>query len=182
MGRPRNGEKPTGVTKPCRYCGVDIYRRASLASGCSTFFHMKCLKSSAYNFSCCICGKKTFTQPAQIKYRNRNTCSISCRSKKTRLVALQRRERDGYTKHQLDRLARYSPEAEKWRVSIFKRDNFTCQICGERGGKLEADHIKPWAYFEELRFDLSNGRTLCRECHDTTKISAKEMRKLYGKN
>jgi len=96
-----------------------------------------------------------------------------------RKLALKRRE-NGYTKHQIDRLQRYSPEAKKWREDVFRRDDYTCQMCQVRGTYLEADHIKPWAYFEELRFDPSNGRTLCRPCHDTTKTSAKAMREKYG--
>ena len=66
------------------------------------------------------------------------------------------------------------------RRNIFHRDNYTCQYCKVRGGYLEADHIKPFAFFPELRFVLSNGRTLCRKCHNKTKISAKQMRKLYA--
>lgn len=56
----------------------------------------------------------------------------------------------------------------QWRKSIFTRDNFTCQICKKYNGYLEADHIKPWALYPELRYDISNGRTLCRPCHITT--------------
>ena len=55
-------------------------------------------------------------------------------------------------------------------------------MCLVRGNYLEADHIKPWAYFPDLRFELDNGRTLCRPCHDTTKISAKAMREKYAKD
>lgn len=60
---------------------------------------------------------------------------------------------------------------KNWRKSVFERDNYTCQHCGEKekvSGKLEADHIKPFAYFVELRFDINNGRTLCKECHKKT--------------
>ena len=59
---------------------------------------------------------------------------------------------------------------KNWRLEIFKRDNFTCQSCGVRGGYLEADHIKPGATFPELRYEISNGRTLCRPCHEETFI------------
>lgn len=55
-----------------------------------------------------------------------------------------------------------------WREAVFKRDNYTCQFCGERGGRLNADHIKPFALFPELRLELSNGRTLCVPCHKNT--------------
>ncbi len=55
-----------------------------------------------------------------------------------------------------------------WREAVFKRDDFGCQCCGARGVKIQADHIKPFALFPELRFDVVNGRTLCIPCHKTT--------------
>jgi len=64
---------------------------------------------------------------------------------------------------------RHSLEYKNWRRKVFERDDYTCQWCGTRGGYIEADHIKPFALFPELRFELTNGRTLCRPCHNTTK-------------
>lgn len=58
-----------------------------------------------------------------------------------------------------------SNEYQTWRRSVFERDNFTCVGCGTRGGDLQADHIKPFALFPELRFAISNGRTFCVPCH-----------------
>lgn len=55
-----------------------------------------------------------------------------------------------------------------WRKAVFERDHYTCVSCGVLGGSLQADHIKPFALFEELRFVLSNGRTLCFDCHKKT--------------
>ena len=55
-----------------------------------------------------------------------------------------------------------------WRKCVFERDAYTCVECGQRGGDLNADHIKPWAYFIKLRYRLSNGRTLCVKCHRKT--------------
>jgi len=52
-----------------------------------------------------------------------------------------------------------------WRKAVFERDNYTCLICGERGGDLNAHHIKSWAKFPALRYDVKNGITLCIKCH-----------------
>lgn len=55
-----------------------------------------------------------------------------------------------------------------WRTAVFMRDDYICQECGDKGGKLEADHIKPFALYPELRFAIDNGRTLCELCHKQT--------------
>ena len=73
-----------------------------------------------------------------------------------------------YGKTKIQKKIRQRTSYKNWRISVFQRDNFTCQACGERGGELNADHIKPFAYFPELRLELSNGRTLCVDCHKKT--------------
>lgn len=67
-----------------------------------------------------------------------------------------------------------------WRNEVFERDNYTCQECGKRGGRLNADHIKEFsliisenkitsleeAYKCEELWDINNGGTLCNTpCH-----------------
>ena len=63
---------------------------------------------------------------------------------------------------------RSSMEYKLWRESVFKRDDYTCVWCFKKGGLLNADHIKPFAIFPELRFAIDNGRTLCVDCHKKT--------------
>lgn len=66
------------------------------------------------------------------------------------------------TSHKL----RTSLEYTLWRRSVLQRDSFRCIWCGEDDPKLlEADHIKPFSLFPDLRFAIDNGRTLCRTCH-----------------
>ncbi|KKL18854.1 hypothetical protein LCGC14_2471360 [marine sediment metagenome] len=71
------------------------------------------------------------------------------------------------------RIIRKSFKYKLWRESVFERDNWTCVFCNTRGGNLEPDHIKPFAFFPELRFDVNNGRTLCIECHKKTETHSK---------
>lgn len=61
-----------------------------------------------------------------------------------------------------------TPEYKNWRKLVFERDNYTCQICGKHGVKLNADHIKSFRNFPKLRTTLDNGRTLCIPCHQST--------------
>jgi hypothetical protein len=75
-------------------------------------------------------------------------------------------------------IIRNSVEYRLWHEAVFKRDNWTCRFCNQRGGELHADHIKPFAYFPELRFAIDNGRTLCKECHRKTPTYGWKSRKL----
>lgn len=74
---------------------------------------------------------------------------------------------------------RQSSEYKDWRTEVFKRDNYTCQDCGSRGVTLHADHIKPFAYFPELRLVIDNGRTLCVGCHRNTNTYGIKAKKQY---
>lgn len=57
-------------------------------------------------------------------------------------------------------------EYKAWRRAVFERDDYTCQNCKSRGGKINADHIQPYSLYPELRLAIENGRTLCVECHN----------------
>lgn len=60
---------------------------------------------------------------------------------------------------------RRSTEYKEWRKAVYERDDYTCQACGEKGGKLNAHHIKQFAYFPNERLNVDNGITLCEKCH-----------------
>lgn len=52
-----------------------------------------------------------------------------------------------------------------WIRACLERDDFTCQITGQRGGKLAVHHINNFADYPELRTSLENGITLSKEVH-----------------
>ncbi|MEK6882681.1 MAG: NUMOD3 domain-containing DNA-binding protein [Nanoarchaeota archaeon] len=68
-----------------------------------------------------------------------------------------------------------------WRSEVFTRDDYTCQECGQRGGKINANHKILFSFimqhqeiktFEdamncEYLWNIENGETLCEKCHQT---------------
>ena len=42
------------------------------------------------------------------------------------------------------------PEYDEWRARVYERDDYTCQICGERGGRLQAHHLYSYSDYPEL--------------------------------
>ena len=62
----------------------------------------------------------------------------------------------------------WSKEYLRWRLQVFERDSYTCQGCQKVGIYLTAHHIKSWAKYPLLRFDINNGITLCEDCHKLT--------------
>jgi len=69
---------------------------------------------------------------------------------------------------------RHSLEWKIWRDEVYRKDNWTCRICGKKCKKdIVAHHIKLFSNFPELRFSVDNGITLCRSCH--TKIHKQKI-------
>lgn len=74
----------------------------------------------------------------------------------------------------INKRIRQGLEFRLWRKAIFERDNFTCQRCKQKGGRLHPHHIFNFADYPEMRFAIDNGITLCDRCHN-------EFHKKYGK-
>jgi 5-methylcytosine-specific restriction endonuclease McrA len=71
-------------------------------------------------------------------------------------------------------ILRNSVDYGLWRSEVFRRDDFRCQLCSQRGGRLTAHHIQPFSTHPELVLAPANGITLCWPCH--TSIRHKEAR------
>lgn len=119
--------------------------------------------------------KKAYEEGRKVSYFTNNKWQHSEETKellsKTRLGDKNPAWKGGVTP--LNHSLRTSRQYKNWRTSIFEKDNYSCVLCGTRNGNgksifLQADHIKPFSQFPELRFNLDNGRTLCLDCHKTT--------------
>lgn len=71
-----------------------------------------------------------------------------------------------------NRIERASKKFKEWRKKVFERDDYQCQKCGNRSGQdnkvyLHPHHIMNFSEYKELRFDMDNGITFCKGCHNT---------------
>jgi 5-methylcytosine-specific restriction endonuclease McrA len=103
--------------------------------------------------TCEHCGKTFHVKASAVRYSGARYCSVKCHNDARRLPDVET--------HRLRGSYRYAA----WRTKVVTRDRYTCQRCGQTRGKLNAHHVKPWAKHPELRFDVSNGITLCIPCH-----------------
>lgn len=78
-----------------------------------------------------------------------------------------------------DRLKKL-PEYKQWREAVFKRDNWTCWICEEKG-YLHSHHLKSFTFYPKLAFNVSNGLTLCKFCHKTYTHYGRSKKQLESK-
>jgi len=53
-----------------------------------------------------------------------------------------------------------------WRVDVFIKDGYTCQISNIKGCRLVAHHIFNYKDYPEKRFDVNNGMAIARELHE----------------
>ena len=60
---------------------------------------------------------------------------------------------------------RYTPEMQEWRDDVYRKADYTCQVCGQRGGDLQAHHLYNYRSRPDLAYDLDNGVALCKMCH-----------------
>lgn len=66
-----------------------------------------------------------------------------------------------------------NPDYTKFIKEVLKRDNYTCQVTGKRGGDLVVHHLYSYNKYPCLRTVIDNGITISKEIH-------KEFHEIYG--
>ena len=154
----------TIIKKNCIECGIEIYQKRRLKGICE-----ECKKTRRSRFRpqtykiCMFCGKE-FGPVDRLK---KKFCSIKC---KVNYLQGENHPRWQGGKSLETRRARAKSKYRVWREAVFARDNWTCQICGRRSKKnkrieINAHHKESFAKNKSKRYDVSNGRTLCTDCH-----------------
>jgi len=113
--------------------------------------------------SCQHCGK-TFSHKRKrplISFRKQKFCSKACADVGgKRYFGPENNKWTGNPR----RKHRESKQAA-WARAVISRDLATCQHCGAQKVELQAHHLMSYSSHPYLRWDLSNGLTLCAPCH-----------------
>ncbi len=168
----------------CDFCKKEISRQIKKirkTNFCSAKCNHKYLSLiGLVEQKCDFCGNVFFKKKSECKTK-RNFCNRQCMGKWQSVFKIGEEANSWQGgKATLYHSVRSLEKSKRWRTEVFKRDNFTCQKCGDKtGGNLNAHHIKAFSdilknndikdIFEandcyEL-WDINNGITLCSDCH-----------------
>lgn len=131
---------------------------------------------TSIEIKCAFCKASFFVQPHRFKNGRGRFCSVACRQvgiftpEVRNKMSIAKLGKPVYSR----RIKNKEVETHggykyiEWRKKVFERDLWVCVLCKEPKNKINADHIKSFSQYPELRYELSNGRTLCIDCHKKT--------------
>lgn len=177
------------IFKECLYCKeyyIPRKERENTSKFCSHECSIKYSKKENHGswkggniqVICNFCSKKYQVPPCRVKVSH--YCSRECKDKSLTLLigenALNWKGQNAAYKKYRDR---QSIQYINWRKSVFERDNYICAMCNQRGGYLEAHHIKKFSLYKEMRLMKNNGVTLCKICHQKTKGHEQDYEQIF---
>jgi len=166
----------------CQFCGKEFIRWKPKSKFCS----LQCSSKSQIGITrspetlerlrLSHLGKK-LTEEQKIKIGNKSRGHRLSEEAKQKISLANSGSNGGGWKggvSSVNELERKNRFYRDWRRSVFLRDEFTCQECGVRNVWIEAHHIKGFSEFPKLRFEIENGVTLCKSCHNKQHYISKE--------
>jgi 5-methylcytosine-specific restriction endonuclease McrA len=152
---------------------VNAYeKRPRFCAECGSKFYLK----GGHSVLCTKCKTRTCEQCDKTFFRRgpktpNRFCDVNCQNEfqKKLIGPLAGNWRGGKKNDRNVAMSRW--EYKEWRDAVFTRDDYCCQDCGACNGHgrkvtLNAHHVKEWAKFPKMRFEVDNGVTLCKTCHE----------------
>jgi 5-methylcytosine-specific restriction endonuclease McrA len=149
------------IVQYCKHCRKEYWITAAEFNRGRKYCSYECrVKDGHITIACGVCGKEITILKSKYEYGQRHCCK-AC-------VGISQRKGNRHSAAMIRR----SEGMKAWRKKVFERDEYTCRICGQVGGRLNAHHIIPFSVDYALRNEVGNGMTLCDKCHK--KVHAKE--------
>lgn len=132
---------------------------------CSQTPILRCLKEYGIKIRPAGC-QKGYSSSVKTQFKKGNHYSIATEFKKGQFAKENHPLWKGGISSLYDKI-KQTDKYKLWRNEVYKRDYWTCQICGKHceGKDIIAHHKKSFSEYPESRFDINNGITLCRNCH-----------------
>ncbi len=113
--------------------------------------------------TCQHCGEvfKQKQREPVVTFQAKKFCSKSCADKGGFRYEGEAHPNWKETARRKDRRGKHG----SWARAVLSRDKETCQHCGVTEVEMHAHHIMSFADHPEKRWDVSNGMTLCAQCH-----------------
>lgn len=129
------------------------------------FFGLKYTEKSKQKMRLAKLGKKQSPEHIQKRANSNRHYRIKDRS----LLKKANEERNDYAHRD-------------WSKNVKKRDNWKCRIDNcDCNGKVVAHHILPWRNYPELRYNISNGITLCQFHHPRKRVEEQKLIPFFQK-
>lgn len=164
-----NRRKPKRQCNICGYKNISHLKTKTYSDFLNEISHLPCTLVSKYYAGSsvklkfmCSCGKVFEREPRAVVNMKQYSC-LECV-----IQAVSGENNYNWNPSLTDEerfRARDYKEYVDWRDCIYKRDGYTCQCCGERGGNLHAHHIYNYSEHDDIKLDPVNGITWCDVCH-----------------
>ncbi len=108
--------------------------------------------------TCSYCNKSLEVVQSKFFISNRHFCNVAC-------------FHNYLVKHRVETVnITDSAQYKEWRKSVYRRDGYRCKMpgCNSNSRDIAAHHIYPKNQFPDKQFEITNGITLCRKCHEKT--------------
>lgn len=107
---------------------------------------------------CKQCNEELELVKSSFKKSNHNFCNQKCFKsylKENRVLTINITDSAAY---------------KEWRLKVYKRDGYRCKMpdCLSQSRSIAAHHIYPKKKYPVLQFEITNGITLCKSCHEKT--------------